>query len=354
MIDSDRLLQAVIDGKQFYPDIQEYQAFILSQFSSEMLSTFLLKYAQDDPQNVARAISVALCHHTPNLLSILETGFQHTKPDIRSLTLFQLEEHSSRLTDEEKRALETRIMELLNNETDGDVRCEAVQALCAIDTTASLPLIQDIMNHDPSFDWEGTSIRDFCRSAIKQLSPQAQTEWLYPPTSTAFLVMEEIEFVLQDDDDREDRGLLLDLCQQLETSELAFGFQNLARSKNLSLACEAIAVIRRLHLPNQDEIFLEALAHQDDDVRRVACEEIAELGPDALSSLELALLKLLETESSDDVRYEAVNALGEIGTVRSLDLLAEISVTDTSVDYEGRPTRQLAKSAIDLIQKRQS
>jgi hypothetical protein len=64
---------------------------------------------------------------------------------------------------------EEYIARLLRTETNGNVRCAAVDLLASVGTRRSIPVLTDLASHDTSFDYEGRPIRFFVEKALDSI-----------------------------------------------------------------------------------------------------------------------------------------------------------------------------------------
>lgn len=78
----------------------------------------------------------------------------------------------------------------------------------------------------------------------------------------------------------------------------------------------------------------------------------AVLGQFGNSTSVMPLIKVLLNDSSQDVRFMAAMALESIGDIRAISSLRQVVHTDRGTDYEGRQISEMAKEAINAIQKR--
>ncbi|HEX4609693.1 MAG TPA: HEAT repeat domain-containing protein [Urbifossiella sp.] len=120
------------------------------------------------------------------------------------------------------------------------------------------------------------------------------------------------------------------------------------RHADLVVVCEAITLLARLSPIDACPRCYDLLDHADPDVRRVVVKSLhqADVCCEDTAAIRLA------TETNGDVRIAWAELLRDVGTDFILPVLCDIAATDTSVDYEGRPTRNFAARAVKAIEER--
>jgi HEAT repeat protein len=115
-----------------------------------------------------------------------------------------------------------------------------------------------------------------------------------------------------------------------------------------SLRCDSAEAILLLD-PNTVELVTPLLTDPLPSVRWNICGLMHDLGDHRATD---GLVRVLTEDESGDNRYIAAWALGAVGAPSALPALQHAAASDDGTDREGRPVRDAALEAIDLILSR--
>jgi HEAT repeat protein len=166
-----------------------------------------------------------------------------------------------------------------------------------------------------------------------------------------------------------DRGLIIDLFRRLHTSpeehaaaltrfrtfeptETVDRLSEFLADSDINVVGDAANMIMMIDPMRGTALILPLMRHSKDTVRWCACRLFAGYGRSydrTNEDVRRAIENVLLTDSADDVRLMAAEALGSISHPAAVTALQHAADNDKGADWEGRTVADAARKAIERI-----
>lgn len=257
--------------------------------SMEPLNTLVLNLGDDETATRQQAMSTLSEEHlTPQLVDLLLQALEISKPQLR-VNVTQV------LSKSEDFRVVAPLIDLLEYDRNGQVRSHAAIALGKLkDRSAILPL-QSVLRDDPD-----PQVRCAAAKALKSFSLDGVVESL---------------LAALDDSSHAVVDAAIDALHEKSKQEAASDILEVRlRESNIADKSKVVHNLARLDNPKTARLFMDLLPDSNPEIRLQAARFLGGMGwklakPDQWRTIEL-LTDIIEIDPSDDVRLEAVFAVG--------------------------------------------